>query len=63
MTMIIKNNKGRKVLTEKTIPTCDSCCKNPPEEEHTCPFAEEIHGNEELCNCCSSCEKQCAMDI
>lgn len=32
-------------------------------EPHTCPFAEEIRGSYELCNCCEECEHNCAMDI
>lgn len=31
---------------------------------HSCPFAEEIHGNTgEGCRCCPSCTYDCAMDI
>jgi len=29
---------------------------------HTCPFAFEIFGNDELCNCCGECEKMCALE-
>ena len=32
-------------------------------QPHTCPFAEEIHGRTDLCNCCEECTYQCAMDI
>lgn len=39
-------------------------CGETSERLHTCPFAEEINGDSEtLCNCCSECEHQCAMDI
>ena len=39
-------------------------CEKDEIEEHTCPFAEEIHGDyESLCTCCAECEHQCAMDI
>lgn len=42
---------------------CDHC-DNPGEELHACPFAEEIHGvTDEVCNCCSDCTYECAMDI
>lgn len=33
-------------------------------ESHSCPFQEDVHGdNSDFCNCCSECEHQCAMDI
>lgn len=39
-------------------------CQNPAEEDHTCPYAEEINEDyESLCNCCSDCAHECAMDI
>ena len=37
--------------------------KNLAQEPHTCPFAEDIHGSQGLCNCCADCEYECAMDI
>lgn len=44
---------------------CTSCrCGEPGEDEHTCPFAEDINDDHEsLCNCCAECQYQCAMDI
>lgn len=43
--------------------TCNSD-DNLYDEGHTCPFAEEIHGDSEtLCTCCAYCEHQCGMDI
>jgi hypothetical protein len=43
----------------------DKCeCGNKSETIHTCPFAEDIHGDSEtLCNCCSECTLQCTMDV
>ena len=39
-------------------------CKQPKEEEHTCPFAMEIHDDEETkCHCCQECAQECADDI
>ena len=33
-------------------------------EEHTCPFKEEIDGDEiSTCNCCLYCQEQCMQDI
>ena len=35
-----------------------------PSELHTCPYAEEIHGDyETLCDCDEEATRQCAMDI
>jgi len=31
--------------------------------KHTCPFAEEMYEDQGLCNCCSECTHNCAMDI
>lgn len=42
---------------------CRSCNTNIAEEEHTCPFGEEIHGDHTLCNCCDKCSQNCADDI
>ena len=43
---------------------CPSCGKREATEPHTCPFQVEINGDEEtLCECCSECEGECAMDI
>lgn len=39
-------------------------CECPSDDEHTCPFAEEINGDyESLCTCCDDCTDQCAQDI
>lgn len=42
---------------------CERCGDNHAEEDHECPYASEIHGNYDLCNCCSSCTGNCADDI
>ena len=43
---------------------CENCKKNQAQELHTCPFAEEIYGDEEQkCNCCDDCESRCCQDI
>lgn len=46
---------------DKVLDRCT--CGEQTHEEHTCPFAEEIHSCNDLCNCCPYCEYQCAMDI
>lgn len=39
-------------------------CTNPPEELHPCPYLEDAEGDSEtLCNCCESCQNNCADDI
>lgn len=44
---------------------CQCCGINEGSSDpHTCPYSEEIGGDyESLCNCCSNCESNCAMDI
>lgn len=50
------------VITEDMI--CDRCMKKPQQQPHTCPFAVEIHDDDEsLCTCCEECEDHCRMDI
>jgi len=46
------------------------CGKEGTEELHYCPYALDIGDEYELpeeertlCNCCSDCENECAMDI
>ena len=45
------------------IKKCPCCDKNPATEPHTCPFAEEIHGDNDTCICCDDCTRNCADDI
>jgi hypothetical protein len=42
---------------------CQNCEKSPAEPDHICPYAYELGGDCETCNCCDACETQCAMDI
>jgi hypothetical protein len=40
------------------------CGENPADDEHTCPFAEEINDDyESLCTCCPDCTRNCADNI
>lgn len=52
---------------EPQIPEGDRCsrCKIAASESpHPCPFASEIHDDDQsLCDCCDECTHQCAMDI
>lgn len=40
-------------------------CETGEREEHSCPFQDEIHGNEDenYCKCCPYCTQQCRDDI
>lgn len=43
-----------------------NCCqKHNTIEPHSCPYAEDIHGNlsPSFCRCCDNCIYQCQMDI
>jgi len=50
-------------LNEK-VKLCSSCNKNPANELHICPYAEDIDGDSESkCDCCDECWGNCADDI
>ncbi len=55
--------RQKAVFDSRAADLCDSCELSASLPPHTCPYAEEIHGDEKLCNCCNSCTHQCAMDI
>ena len=43
---------------------CEQCNSEPGEQDHTCPYKEEIgDDNESLCNCCEECRYQCCQAI
>ncbi len=57
-------NTKEKVVRRLLDDKCDSCEKNLAEDDHTCPYAEDIGDDSEtLCNCCEECEGECARDI
>ena len=65
-----KDNKGSSMTPETTcgaeeadLSKCQHCQIRPAESEHTCPYAEEIHGVDSPCNCCDECVKGCIDDI
>jgi len=40
-----------------------TCDEQTEADEHPCPFAQEIHDNDEPCTCCEHCTHECAMDV
>ena len=56
-------------MTEKKkVLTCSGQhsheCDEYVTEPHTCPFAEDVHGDSDtLCACCAACESECMADI
>jgi len=47
---------------------CSRCEEREAEDWHKCPYSYEMDGcvdieDEQLCNCCTACTNQCAMDI
>lgn len=42
---------------------CCRCGKNPAEPEHSCPYNEELGDGDLRCDCCESCQTECAWDI
>lgn len=54
--------KGRAKAKEDLCPTC----KREPRTryKHGCPYAAEIHGdNNMVCYCCDSCIQECANEV
>lgn len=42
----------------------DGCDCTEEQDEHMCPYKEDIGGDSEsLCTCCVACEEQCRADI
>lgn len=53
---------GRYVLDHFGIAEREDCVQDS--NLHTCPYAEEIHGDcETLCDCDEESTRQCAMDV
>lgn len=42
---------------------CKGCGHEPSAEKHKCPYAEEIHFDHALCDCCDWCTEGCARQI
>jgi len=56
----MENSKKEKNKKEEMC----GCGRNPIETDHICPYHSYINGDDEtLCNCCSDCERDCAMDV
>ena len=54
------------VMAEAFLRGVDVCQRHgkPLQDEHTCPYAEEINDDHEsLCRCCEDCEQDCGDDI
>jgi len=50
-------------LTPETSAKC-KCSVNDAQPDHTCPYRQDINDdNKTLCNCCDSCQQNCADDI
>ena len=55
-----KDKVVRRLLNAK----CKMCMKNYAEDEHACPYKEEIDNDDtSLCNCCPNCTEECNNDI
>ena len=59
----LSQKSQKKMLTDK--PTlCQHGKDHSLEDEHTCPFAEDVHNDKDsICNCCDECTKDCSDDI
>lgn len=61
----LKKQEMRSNKTDISISgKCSTCNNNDAQEEHTCPYAEEINGDSDiLCDCCSDCEHECSACV
>lgn len=46
-------------IVPKVKEKCMCCGTNDADELHSCPLAEEVHGDTTPCNCCSTCSMNC----
>jgi len=53
---------GYEIKTDVDVEKC--ACGNLANEEHTCPYNEDINNDSiTLCNCCDDCIDECSGDI
>lgn len=47
------------------MPSSDIICSKcgQPGEWDICPYAQDVEGKEEICDCCDDCRTECAADI
>lgn len=55
----------RKARLVREHELCSRCKQNPAEELHGCPYAEDVGNNhdQEYCDCCNKCRRECLADI
>ena len=41
----------------------DTWTHTPKQEPHVCPYKMDIHDDNEKCECCEQCMRECAMDV
>ena len=62
--VVYSNKTMVTVLRQVSGGLCDRCEFNQATDDHTCPYAEEIHDDySPVCNCCYDCTQWCADDI
>ena len=59
----ISVNQPFRVLGDRPQSQCSKCYKSKSQKLHTCPYKEEIRGDETLCDCCDDCKSECNMEI
>ena len=51
-------------FTFETVETCEYGNIHAELPEHTCPYQEDIEGDDKfMCQCCGECEQTCVGDI
>jgi hypothetical protein len=56
--------KRRKAKKSKPLGTDYKCeCGEPGDNWHACPYASQLWGSEDECNCCDSCMSECSDNV
>jgi hypothetical protein len=51
-------------MEEEVNNSCQGCGGCPDKDDHICPFADEIHNDDQTtCNCCANCTMVCHDEV
>lgn len=61
--MTLKMTEHERFLDAGDDNLCEQCEEEQGRPPHPCPYKEDVNNNNDECNCCDKCERECAMDI
>jgi len=54
-------------MTDKTLELakekCQRCQVNDADWLHSCPYKQDVNNNDDECNCCGECTRECRLSI